>query len=228
MKAERVNNTVILRAFMVQQIEVMVTIRPVTIDNASEILDIYKPYILNSAISFEAEVPSLTDMQARIEKCVIRYPWLVCYIENKLAGYAYASIHRERAAYQWTCESSIYMHDNFKGKGIAREIYLLLISILKMQGIRNVYAGITLPNEPSVLLHEKCGFEQFATYDHIGYKLGRWEKVGWWRLLINDLNEEPSPPIYFSQLNRQSILKLMEAASLRIQSKLISHTGWQE
>ena len=203
----------------------MVKVRLANINDAQAILDIYSTYVLNTSISFESEVPTLTEMQGRIEKCVIRYPWLVCYHKNSLAGYAYASIHRERAAYQWTCECSVYIQDQYKGKGIAGELYRVLFAILKMQGIRNVYAGITLPNDASVSLHEKCGFEQFATYEHIGYKLGSWQKVGWWRLRINELDAEPSPPILFSQLDRDAVNQLLQTAASYLQSKLISQTG---
>jgi phosphinothricin acetyltransferase len=203
----------------------MLYLRPAIPEDASAILEIYSPYVLNTTISFESEIPSVPDMQLRIEKCTTRYPWLVCYVGDMMAGYAYASLHRERAAYQWTCESSVYIHDRFKGKGIAKGMYEALFHLLKIQGIINAYAGITLPNNPSVLFHEKCGFVHFATYEHIGYKLGRWQNVGWWRLRINELETKPPPPVLFSQLDRGIVNQLLNNASAELQSRFISRTG---
>ena len=194
----------------------MVTVRIATPGDAQGILDIYSPYILSTAFTFESEVPSLPDFQLRIDNCLQRYPWLVCIVDGLLAGYAYASAHRERTAYQWSCECSVYVQENFRGRRLGKELYAALFQVLKLQGLRNVYAGITLPNDPSISLHEGCGFEHFATYEHVGYKLGSWQKVGWWRLLINDLEKEPAPPIKFSQMNLRLLTEIVTAAAQKI------------
>lgn len=186
----------------------MTAIRLATKDDAKQILDIYAPYIINTATSFETDVPSVEEMQIRIANCLQKYPWIVCTIDGKMAGYVYASKHREREAYQWSCESSVYVHDEFKGKGIGKKLYLLLFEVLKLQGIRNVYAGITLPNEASINLHERCGFLRFATYENIGYKLGSWQTVGWWKLQINNYDLNPPPPIKILELNAQVLENL--------------------
>jgi phosphinothricin acetyltransferase len=122
-------------------------------------------------------------------------PWLVCETEGRIAGYAYAGRHRERACYQWSTESSVYVHDAFMGNGIAGTLYKALLEILKYQGFRNVYAVINLPNDRSVRFHEKHGFTWFADYRNVGYKLGLWKTVGWWQRNINDYSDHPAPPL---------------------------------
>ena len=181
----------------------MTEIRLATADDAKQTLEIYSPYIINTAISFETDVPSEEEMKIRIMNCLQKYPWIVCVVDGMIAGYVYATKHREREAYQWSCESSVYVYDDFKGKGIGKKLYQLLFKILRLQEFRNVYAGITLPNDASVNLHEKCGFKHFATYENIGYKLRRWQTVGWWKLQINNYDLNPPPPIKISELNAQ-------------------------
>jgi L-amino acid N-acyltransferase YncA len=194
----------------------MTRVRIAKADDAESVLEIYRPYILTTAFTFETEVPSTEQFGKRIETYLQKYPWLICEIDNKIAGYAYASTHREREAYQWTCESSVYVHDNFKGRGIGKELYAALFRILQIQGIRNVYAGITIPNKPSEHLHAKSGFELFATYENIGYKLGSWHKVGWWKLQLNGFDLKPPPPQKFPELDRQVLSGFLEHAAARI------------
>lgn len=197
----------------------MTEVRLATTNDAKKILDIYSPCILYSSISFETEVPSVEEMKKRIETCLQKFPWIVCVIDGKIAGYVYASKHREREAYQWSCECTVYMHDDFKGKGTGKELYELLFQILKLQGFRNVYAGITLPNEASVSLHEKCGFKYFAIYQNIGYKFGKWHTVGWWKLQINNYDLQPSPPLKLSELSFEMLNDLFQQRAQIIQSK---------
>lgn len=197
----------------------MVQLRVAQKSDASDILRIYAPYIVSTAFTFETEVPSTEAFEQRIIKCLSGYPWIVVMIDDVLAGYAYASSHRERKAYQWTCECSIYLDDRFKGYGIGKELYSLLFNILAFQGFKNVYAGITLPNEASVRLHEKCGFSLFATYDNVGYKLGAWQKVGWWRLQINNYDLNPAPPLPFPELKSEWLAGLFQNTAERIALK---------
>ena len=184
-----------------KEILIMIEVRIAKVSDAQAILDIYTPYIHYTAYTFETEMPSVAQFQKRIETNLLKFPWIVCKVNDLIAGYAYASTHREREAYQWSCESSVYVHELFKGKGIGRILYQILFDLLMIQGLRNVYAGITLPNEVSVRIHEKCGFEQFAVYNNVGYKLNSWHKVGWWRLHLNDYDLNPAPPIMFSNLD---------------------------
>lgn len=188
----------------------MTQIRLATKDDSNQILDIYAPFIINTAVSFETEVPSEREMQNRITNCLQNYPWIVCVIDGRIAAYVYASRHREREAYQWCCESSVYVHDDFKGRGIGKKLYRLLFEVLKLQGFRNVYAGIALPNDASVNLHTKCGFTQFATYENIGYKLGSWHTVGWWKLQINSYDLNPPPPLKISESGARLLANLFQ------------------
>ena len=198
----------------------MISLRLATIDDAEGILAIYSPYITETSFTFEVEVPSLKDFQKRISDYLINWPWLVCEIDNKIAGYAYGTKHRERVAYQWCVESSIYIHDEFLKHKVGKALYEALIEILKRQGYRNVYAVINLPNDRSVKFHESCGFNYFATYEKVGYKLGKWKNVGWWQLIINEYTMEPEPPIKLSELDKDFLNDLFEKKSLLIKQKL--------
>jgi L-amino acid N-acyltransferase YncA len=168
-------------------------IRPALPSDASSILDIYAPYILNTTVSFETEVPTIKDFSERIIGNEESWPWLVYESDGFIAGYAYASKHRERAAYQWCVETSVYLDDGFQQKGIATKLYQTLFQILKYQGCRNVYAGITLPNEKSVHFHEKMGFKKIADYKNIGYKFNGWHTVRWYELQLNNYTDTPAP-----------------------------------
>jgi len=185
-------------------------IRLATIEDGKQVLEIYSNYVINTATSFETDVPSEQEMQSRIASCLQKYPWIVCVINERIAGYVYASKHREREAYQWSCESSVYVDDDFQGRGIGKKLYQLLFQILKLQGFRNLYAGITMPNEASINLHEKCGFKHFATYENIGYKLGKWHTVKWWKLQINNYDLNPPPPKKISELTVQRLEALFQ------------------
>lgn len=183
-------------------------IRLATPGDAAGILEIYSNYIETTSFTFETEVPAIEEFSERIRNCLINWPWLVCDAGGKIAGYAYATKYRERTAYQWSVESSIYIHDDFQKAGIGKALYTALFEILKRQGFNNLYAVINLPNEKSVAFHEKCGFQYFATYEKVGYKLGKWKNVGWWRLILNDFGDEPDAPIPFSELNKDFIIGL--------------------
>jgi L-amino acid N-acyltransferase YncA len=200
---------------------IMVQVRVANTSDAEQILEIYSPYVTGSACTFENEVPSVVEFQTRIMKNLEARPWLVCTLDNAVICYVYASGHRERAAYQWCCESSVYTKNDFQGMGIGRELYKVLFQILKIQGYRNIYAGITLPNEASIKLHEKCGFSHFATYENIGYKLGGWKNVGWWRLSVNHYDRKPSPPLAFSEMQTFEFEELFKTAAAHISKKLV-------
>lgn len=186
----------------------MSILRLATAADAEGILKIYAPYIEATSFTFETEVPSIEEFAKRISTYLINWPWLVYEVDGVIAGYAYAGRHRERTAYQWCVESSIYIHDDFQKAGIGKVLYTALFEILKIQGFRTVYAVINLPNEKSVAFHERFGFSYFATYEKVGYKLGKWKNVGWWKLSINDYSDEPAAPIKFSELDKSFLSAL--------------------
>jgi phosphinothricin acetyltransferase len=176
-------------------------IRPIRADDAPEVLEIYKPAVLSTAFTFEVEVPSVEDMRSRIAKVTETYPWIVAEEGGRVVGYAYASQHRERIAYRWCVDVSVYIHPDHHRKGIGKKLYEHLLPILKRQGFYNAYAGITIPNDGSVLLHERFGFRHLGTYRHVGFKLGVWHDVGWWSLELNPaLGSQPTEPTSIRQL----------------------------
>lgn len=184
--------------------------------DAEAILNIYSPYIQHTSITFEQDVPSIKDFENRIADYLKSWPWLVCEINGKLAGYAYASRYRERVCYQWSVECSVYIHDDYQQAGIAAILYEGLMNILKKQGFVNVYAVINLPNPKSVSFHERFGFKWFATYDHVGYKLGEWKNVGWWQLILNELTDNPPAPILFENMDKTFLTTLLNELSKKI------------
>jgi L-amino acid N-acyltransferase YncA len=194
-------------------------IRPAQPNDADGILAIYAPYITNTSFAFEAEVPSAEAFAERIKTYLHNWPWLVCGINGKIAGYAFGSRYRERIGYQWCVECSVYIHDDFQKKGIAKALYTALFGILKMQGYRNVYAVINLPNDKSVQLHESCGFKWFVTYENVGYKLGKWKDVGWWQLTINEYSHEPAPPLKFSEIDKSLLPSIFQSAEKLLKGK---------
>lgn len=169
--------------------------------DAAPILEIYAPFIKQTSITFETEVPAVADFANRINAYLENWPWLVYEKNGQVIGYAYASRYRERKAYQWGVECSVYIHNDHYRKGIARALYTKLFAILKLQGFTTVYAVINLPNDQSVALHESMGFRHFATYEKVGYKLGKWKNVGWWQLQLNDYLHEPAAPLKFSAIS---------------------------
>jgi L-amino acid N-acyltransferase YncA len=194
----------------------MSTIRVAVASDAPSILDIYAPYIEKTSFTFETEVPSIDSFKERITSYLQNWPWLVCEIDGIVAGYAYGSRHRERIAYQWSVESSVYIHDDYQRRGIAEALYAALINILKFQGYRNLYAVINLPNDKSVSFHEKLGFEYFATYKNAGYKLGKWKNVGWWQLQLNEYSMDPEPPLKFSEIDMTRVDDILKRCETMI------------
>jgi L-amino acid N-acyltransferase YncA len=170
-------------------------IRLATADDADAVQGIYAPIVRDTAISFEVDPPSVAEMRQRILDTLVQWPWLVCERDGEVVGYAYAGKHRVRAAYQWSVDVSVYIHERARRRGVGRALYSALLRMLVPQGFYNAYAGITLPNASSVGLHEGCGFEPLGVYRGVGYKLGAWHDVGWWQLSLQPPAVEPQPPV---------------------------------
>ncbi|MGH7625242.1 MAG: arsinothricin resistance N-acetyltransferase ArsN1 family B [Gemmatimonadaceae bacterium] len=165
--------------------------RPV---DGAVLADIYRPAVMNSAISFELEPPDGAEMQRRITQIMARTPWLVCERDGLAIGYAYASRHRERPAYQWSVDVSAYVSSDARRMGVGRALYTSLLATLVVQGFRNAYAGITLPNAASVGLHTSMGFTPVGVYREVGYKNGVWHDVAWFERALAAHDTEPHPP----------------------------------
>ena len=172
-------------------------IRSADISDAEAVCNIYAPFVSNTATSFESVPPETAVMEQRIRDLRAQYPWLVFEAGDQVLGYAYASPHRTRHAYQWCVEVSVYIHAEAQNCGVGRALYTTLFEILRRQGFVNAYAAITLPNLASVALHESLGFAPIGVFKQIGFKLGEWHDVAWLHLrLIDGLNPiDPRPAI---------------------------------
>ncbi|HKP33100.1 MAG TPA: GNAT family N-acetyltransferase [Chitinophagaceae bacterium] len=166
-------------------------IRLITEDDAAATLEIYRPYVENNVISFEGETPTLDEWKAKIKNILAEYAWLVYEHEGEIVGYAYASRHRYRTAYNWSAESTIYMKEGFHRKGVGKILYKKLFEVLKLQGYVNVYAGVTMPNEKSEQFHLAVGFYEVGYFRKIGYKLGGWHDTRWFQLHLTDHQKKP-------------------------------------
>ena len=160
---------------------------------------IYAPYVAGSAVSFEDEPPEAKDLAARMARITATHPWLVAETEaGEVAGYAYGTAHRDRAAYRWAADVAVYVAGDHQRRGVGTRLYGELLSRLSRQGIRTAVAGITLPNPGSVALHESFGFQPVGVYRRIGWKAGAWRDVGWWQLELLPPTDakppEPGPP----------------------------------
>ena len=154
---------------------------------------IYAPYVLASATSFEEAAPDEAEMADRIARISATHPWLVAERGGELLGYAYACGHRERPAYRWSTDVSVYVDEGQWRRGVGRRLYEGLLERLSRQGFRTACAGITLPNVASVALHERLGFAPVGVYRGIGWKEGAWRDVGWWQLELGVEDHEPPP-----------------------------------
>lgn len=168
-----------------------IQIRMARESDAGALLAIYAPYVEQTAVTFEYEVPSEEEFRMRIHNTLQRFPYLVAEKEGKAVGYAYASPFHERAAYGWSAELSIYVGWNARGQGIGGQLYAELEKMLMQQGILNINACIAWPNPQSVRFHEEMGFRLNAHFHQCGYKLGQWYDMVWMEKL---LGEHPNPP----------------------------------
>ncbi|HUW39824.1 MAG TPA: GNAT family N-acetyltransferase [Rectinemataceae bacterium] len=170
--------------------------------DAAAMAEIYRPYVEGTSVTFEEEAPSAEEMASRIARVGSAYPWLVHEEGGRVLGYAYASKHRERAAYRWSLETSVYVREDCRGRGIGSALYASLIPLLRELGIVNLYGVITLPNPGSLALHAKFGFAPLCTFRDVGYKGGGWRDVGWMVLALRDPGASPAEPAPFPEFAR--------------------------
>jgi L-amino acid N-acyltransferase YncA len=153
-------------------------IRSAGVDDGAAIAAIYRPYVLDTAISFEEEPPSPAEMGERIVATLAAYPFLAFERRGEVLGYAYGGPHRARPAYRWSVDVTVYVAPDARRCGVGRALYIELLGQLARQGFHSAYAGIALPNAASVGLHEAMGFRHLGTYQEVGFKFGRWRDVG--------------------------------------------------
>jgi len=173
------------------------TIRVASTADADAIAAIYAPLVAGTAISFELRPPSVDEIRARIVKTLLELPWLVSVdAQGRVDGYAYASKHRERPAYQWSADVTAYVREDARGRGVGKKLYQSLLAELVTQGYYQAFAGIALPNDASVALHESVGFEPIGVYHKVGFKLGAWHDVGWWQRELRSATEPTDPTAF--------------------------------
>ena len=159
-------------------------IRNVILTDARAICDIYNYYILNSISTFETDPLSVDEIAARIKQVTQKFPWIVYEQDEDLLGYAYADAWKTRKAYQYSVESTVYLKAGYYGQGIGSRLYMFLMDELKKLKIHAVIGGISLPNEASIALHEKLGFEKIGQFREVGNKFNKWIDVGYWELVF--------------------------------------------
>ena len=186
-----------------------IILRPVTEKDAAEILAIYAPYIENTAITFEYEVPSLESFEERIRGITAGFPYIAAVKDGRIIGYAYAKAYHERAAYARTVELSIYLQPGCKGRGTGRRLYNALAQALKLQGILNMVVSITDSADKddihntndSISFHTRMGFSLIGTMNRCGYKFGKWYNVVYMEKFLGEHNDNPSPIKTFDQIS---------------------------
>jgi L-amino acid N-acyltransferase YncA len=167
--------------------------------DAPAITAIYAPMVANTSISFELSPPEESEMRERIVKTLASLPWLVSEDRHgRIDGYAYASRHRDRPAYQWSVDVTAYVREDSRRTGVGRRLYQVLLTELTALGYCQAFAGIALPNTASIALHESMGFEPIGVYRRVGFKLGAWRDVGWWQKQLGEA-AQPEPPRAFQQ-----------------------------
>jgi phosphinothricin acetyltransferase len=189
-------------------------VRLATPDDARAIAEIYAPIVEATTISFEDVAPTVAQTHARIESILRTFPWLAFEERGEVLGFAYASRHRERSAYRWSVDVTVYVHEAARGRRIGQTLYLALFRILGEQRFHRAFAGIALPNDASIALHRSVGFTPVGVYREVGFKLGAWRDVSWWereipspRTSSANASEEPGEPIPLPHLKRGVVTK---------------------
>ena len=187
-----------------------VELRTANLSDAPRLLEIYAPYVTDTAITFEYDVPAVEEFRERMERTLEKYPYIVAVRDGRIIGYAYASAFAERAAYGWSVELSIYVDMKERHSGAGRKLYDALETILKEMHILNVNACIACPKEEdeyldrnSVQFHEHMGFRLAGEFHDSGYKFGRWYNMVWMEKMIGEHTDQPLPVLTFSQVKEK-------------------------
>ncbi|CDO87542.1 GCN5 family acetyltransferase [Mycobacterium triplex] len=169
-------------------------VRRATAADAAACVEIYRPYVLDTAITFENDVPTVPQMAERIDKALATHEWLVLEVDGRVVGYAYAQQFNPRAAYLWSVEMTVYLAKDGRGAGGGRMLYTELLRRLAERGYRRAFAGIAQPNAASNALHAAFGFRPAGHYERVGWKLGAWHDVQWWQLDLLGPDDGGDPP----------------------------------
>ena len=183
--------------------------------DAAAILRVYAPYILETAITFETEIPPETEFEERVRGISREFPYLVMEIDGELAGYAYAHRQAERAAYAWNAELSNYLAKEWRHRGLGVPLYTLLMELLTMQGYVNLYAVITADNQASVEMHRRLGFRKIGLHERTGFKFGCWHDVAW--MAMRTREGDPGKLLNVGELEAPRVHVLMEETRARLE-----------
>lgn len=182
-------------------------IRTAGVSDAQALLEIYEPYVRNTAITFEYDVPELADFRKRIENTLKKYPYIVAEADGEILGYAYTGAFKERAAYDWSAEVSIYVKKDKRGLGIGGKLYAALEEISRVQHILNLNACIAYADtedeylmNDSVTFHSHMGYKMVGKFHQCGYKFGRWYDMVWMEKMVGEHPADPAPVIAFPNL----------------------------
>lgn len=178
-----------------------------------DVLTIYKPFIKNTAITFEYTIPSLKKFRKRVEHVTAKHPWIVAEANGQIVGYAYAAVFKERMAFSWDVETSIYVPESAQMQGIGTALYGAMEEILKLQGFYNIYAIITSSAKRSLYFHEKMGYQPMYTLEHCGWKFDQWYGITCMCKTIADFNETPREIIPVKDLDKKDIEKILKKYS---------------
>lgn len=184
-------------------------LRLVSEADAEEIAGIYAHYVSETAITFEYIPPTADEFKARIGSTLADYPYVVCVLGGRIVGYAYAHRQKERAAYEWNAELSVYIDNTHLRGGLGKALYGAIIEIMMLQNIQNIYGGVALPNENSERLHEYFGFSRLGTYHNTGYKLGAWHDVAHFEKFIGGHESAPKPFISLNKLDPNTVGEIL-------------------
>ncbi|KHD72854.1 GCN5 family acetyltransferase [Actinoplanes utahensis] len=170
------------------------SVRDATVKDAAVCAAIYRPYVVDTAISFETDPPDEAEMARRIETALDGYAWLIAEVAGEAVGYAYAGPFAARPAYRWSCEVSVYLETGRRRTGAGRALYGVLLPRLAARGYRTAVAKMTLPNDASMGLHASLGFQPVGVHPRIGWKHGAWRDVAISQLTLITGDESPSGP----------------------------------
>jgi L-amino acid N-acyltransferase YncA len=191
-------------------------IRMATPADAAGILAIYAPVVRSSAISFELAPPSVGEMRRRIKKVLADRPWMVFERDDEVLGYVYASTFRDRPAYRWSTEVSVYIHEDARGRGLASTLYHALFDVLQLQGYCTVVAGATVPNPASERLHTVLGFQLMGVLPAAGYKFGVWHDVAFFHRTLRPLPKRPREPIPIANISAKKLDNAIKKQTIRL------------
>lgn len=188
-------------------------LRMINSEDIRDVLRIYKPFVKNTPITFEYTVPSYKKFVKRVSKITGTYPWIVAELDGNIIGYAYTSRFRERAAFAWDAEVSVYIEDKYQGQGVGRALYQAVEDISRMQGIYNIYALITSTAKQSLDFHKALKYEYMYTLNNCGWKFDRWYSMACFVKTIGDFDKEPEPVIPIGYLDEGKIKKVLNKSA---------------